>query len=290
MTCSRRLLQRMFEEDLHFTPTPGQIEAFLADLRVVSPTLMYASLREVASSKRTGNREMREAIFQVYHRKLAEHAAMFPIFHVFENAMRSVMAHALEDCYVAGSQQPDWWRPIEGSILNGSPMPRIIHIPSGRKIKQEALAAVKDLLSVALRREGGPQAVASATDSYGLLALGDMRHTQALIQSHWGAFTSYFVVSKVGAAPITSSNFIEMFDKIRRTRNAVYHHTSIGDLKKTVELAERLLDRLDVSLAHVWREVSAARPMQIPLSIPLQERHVAFGAGRRAAPSARPAA
>lgn len=281
MTCSRRLLQKIFQTELHFTPTPRQVDQFLADLRVVSPTLMYASLQELGRSKKLkamSPREARPAIFQVYHRKLSEHARMFPIFHVFENAMRSVMAHTLEDCYVAHPHAPDWWRPIERAMQGAAIQPRITHIPSGRSIKQEALAAIRDLLAVALRRDGGVAAVAAAEDSYALLALGDMRHTQALIQSHWGSFTQYFMTNRAGAPPITSTNFIEMFDKIRRTRNAVYHHSSVGDVNKTVDLAERLLDRLDVSLNYVCQEVARAKVGSLPLSIPVGSRHVAFAA------------
>lgn len=279
MTCSRRLLQTIFENDLHFTPTPRQIDKFLADLRVVSPSLMHASLKEVEAARKLAgvpSREARRVIFECYHRKLAEHARMFPVFHVFENAMRSVLAHALEDAYVGDGGHPIWWRTI-ADWLDGSERPSLRHLPSGKTIKADALSATCHLLSSIRRRHEARLALEVVTDSYGLLALADMRHTQTLIAHHWGDFTRYFETSRPGAPPIQRQTFLDMFDKVRRTRNAVYHHVSMGSLNKTVDLAERLLDRLDVSLSHVCDHVAAATVAPLPLRLPAAARHVAFG-------------
>jgi hypothetical protein len=97
---SYEFLTKFFTRYLPFTPTESQISDFQADLALVSPFLMEASLVEVTSGT-LGHvlvyrpNEWRSAIFQVYHRKVAEHARLFPIFHSFETAFRSTIAIAL---------------------------------------------------------------------------------------------------------------------------------------------------------------------------------------------------
>src|ERR1043165_8217886 len=101
---SYEILSRLFRDHLPFLPTPRQIAAFQADLKLVSPLLMEAALIEV----RAGTQgyllvyrpdEWRAAIFRVYNRKVAEHAQLFPIFHSFETAFRSTLAVVLEKHY-----------------------------------------------------------------------------------------------------------------------------------------------------------------------------------------------
>src|SRR4051812_38521994 len=101
---SHEFLTKFFREHLPFTPTPGQVAHFEADLSLVSPFLMEAALIEVKNGT-LGNvlayspNQWRPAIFGVYNRKVAEHAQLFPIFHCFETAFRSKTAVTLEKHY-----------------------------------------------------------------------------------------------------------------------------------------------------------------------------------------------
>jgi hypothetical protein len=101
---SYEFLTKFFTDYLPFSPTPSQIEDFQADLTLVSPHLLEASLIEVKAGTKGylliyRPNDWRPAIFTVYNRKVAEHAQLFPIFHSFENALRSTVAVVLEQHY-----------------------------------------------------------------------------------------------------------------------------------------------------------------------------------------------
>ena len=117
---SYRVLQDLFEHHLHFTPTASDIAQFEADLAVVSPSLMKASLVELSAGKSRlpiGRGAWRTAIYAVYNRKVAEHAQLFPVFHCFETAFRSNVAVTLEDHY----KIPRWWGPSTTDYRGGAP-------------------------------------------------------------------------------------------------------------------------------------------------------------------------
>ena len=96
---SQRVLHDLFVNHLHFTPTPADTAQFEADLAVVSPSLMKASLIELERGIRmpAGGKGWRTAMFEIYNRKVAKHAKLFPVFHCFETAFRSYTAVHLED-------------------------------------------------------------------------------------------------------------------------------------------------------------------------------------------------
>jgi hypothetical protein len=99
--CHRHLTD-FFANYLPFTPTSRDIELFETDLRLVSPFIMKAALKEVASGVALRYRpisEWRKAIFKVYNRKVSEDAQLFPVFHSFETAFRSTVAVELEAFY-----------------------------------------------------------------------------------------------------------------------------------------------------------------------------------------------
>ena len=115
-------LTRFFVEDLPFTPTARQIDVFLSDLGLVSPYLMAGSLKEVRAGI-VGSilvyrpNDWRPLIFQIYNRKVAEYAQLYPILHTFETVFRSTVAVTLEDHY----RHSRWWRGIYQQLRNGRP-------------------------------------------------------------------------------------------------------------------------------------------------------------------------
>lgn len=118
-----------FCKDLPFTPTARQIDVFLCDLGLVSPYLMAGALKEVRAGI-VGSilvyqpNDWRPLIFQIYNRKVAEHAQLFPIFHTFETAFRSTVAVTLEDHYHHARR----WRGIYQQMRVGNPATAIAQI------------------------------------------------------------------------------------------------------------------------------------------------------------------
>jgi hypothetical protein len=126
-TASQRVLLEFFERHLHFTPTAGQVDRFERDLTLVSPDLMRAALMEAAANRRLVGLsfdERRAAIFNIYYRKVAEHAQLFPIFHTFETAFRSTVAVGLEGHY----NRAAWWLPVQQALTLGRPAKSVAHI------------------------------------------------------------------------------------------------------------------------------------------------------------------
>lgn len=266
-----RYLKEIFTNHLHFTPTPGLIASFERDLACANPSLMKASLLEVKDAgklKGVRDAEVRGVIFSVYNRKLAEQSRMFPVFHAFETAFRSILAIQLEALYGA----PDWWRPIEHKLRRGerlSPLTRI----DGKPMSQDALATLGHLLRSELDRPDGATKLVSLTDGYGLMAVANLQHVQKLFVQHWGPLLSVFRANRAGSPPMTKQVFDDQFSKIREARNDVYHHNSTRDLGRVTEIVEDLLDRLDINLSFTMTQVSAAKPRPITFRMPREARH-----------------
>jgi hypothetical protein len=108
-----------FTNHLPFTPTPSQIALFESDLSIVSPYTMRDALKEVARGTTFKYRPLedwRVGIFEIYNRKVAENAKLYPVFHTFETAFRSTVAVRIEEYYGV----PDWWSPAVLAHRSGS--------------------------------------------------------------------------------------------------------------------------------------------------------------------------
>ncbi len=262
--CSYEFLTKFFSDHLPFIPTEGQIADFQADLALVSPFLMEASLIEV----RAGTlgyvlvyrpSEWRAAIFKVYNRKVAEHAQLFPIFHSFETAFRSTAAVALERHY----RHPRWWRGVFEAVRKGQPAKSVTRVGDVPMTKRAAFIIGKII-------EANDLTAVAKFKSYEFVECSDLSHIGQLIVEHWDVFQGFF---KRATPPYTTADFNAKFDRVRNARNDVYHHKSVARMSDVVATAEELLDQLDFCLSFVFQKVSGTTPTRPSFSVAVEPRH-----------------
>lgn len=255
-TASQRVLLDFFSRDLHFTPTPMQIDRFERDLHLVSPDLMAAALKEAAAKRALARRsfdQTRAAILSIYYRKVAEHAQLFPVFHTFETAFRSTVAVELETHY----GRPTWWMPVRKVLLRGELARSVSHI-HGVRISSDAAHLIGQIIySIEGIRFNKPQ-LETVVDGYAFAELCDLSHIGELVARHWSIFSArYFQAGR----PITLNEFASKFRTVREARNDIYHHKSLARMKNVVSSAEELLDRLGCSLSFGYAKITEARPI-----------------------------
>lgn len=267
-TASQRVLLDFFQHDLPFTPTAGQVDQFERDLALVSPNLMRAALKEAKAGRALVNRpfaERRAAIFQVYFRKVAEHAQLFPIFHTFETAFRSTAAVELETHY----GRPDWWAPVRQALRSGQPARSVTHL-RGIPISRNAAHQIGRII-LALEGENLSRPVLTGVaDGYEFTELCDLSHIGGLVSEHWSVFApSYFT----SPTRMTAADFSAKFTRVRDARNDIYHHKSVARMTNVVSAAEELLDRLGCSLDFAYKKITGFTLSPPAFSIPPADRH-----------------
>ncbi|MDR3527088.1 MAG: hypothetical protein P4L57_07385 [Rhizomicrobium sp.] len=255
------LLKELFEFNMNFTPTAAEIEQFEADLCMVSPSLMRASLLEIRATNPVASgraRDWRDAIYRVYNRKVAEHAQLFPLFHSFETAMRSTVAVRLEAHY----QEAKWWLPFSELVRRGEANPKSVKTVGGVLITADAAKSVYFLVSSLYEKKTNP---AQINNGYDLLEQVPLSHLSALIEKHWSIFGGCFVLR---GKKFSWADFSSRFERVRVARNTVYHHRSYAGFSDLYSAAEELLACLNFPLAKVHRRIAASRctaPSYVPL-------------------------
>lgn len=272
-TASQRVLLDFFQNHLPFTPTARQVDQFERDLALVSPNLMRAALKEAAAGSALQHQtfaEKRAAIFQVYYRKVAEHAQLFPIFHTFETAFRSTVAVELETHY----STPDWWTPIRQALRSavpggGNPLNTVTHI-RGRPISRNAAHNISRIIYAIEGERLQRSTLQGVTDGYAFAELCDLAHISDLVTQHWSMFAPrYFSRPK----PMTLNDFTAKFRRVREARNDIYHHQSVARMTNVVGAAEELLDRLGCSLEFAYRKITGVNPGPPSFAIPAANQH-----------------
>lgn len=268
MPARHRFLVEFFQNHLPFTPTPSQVALFEADLAVVSPYIMEAALKEVAAGKALLNRpfkEWRQAIFGVYHRKVSEHAQLFPVFHSFETAFRSLVAVELEAFY----QRPDWWMPVHQALRSGNSAKTITWI--GRKSISKDTAHLIGQIIYAIEGDRLQRPiVAGLANGYLFAERCDLSHVGQLIIEHWSVFVPKFTR---GTRRLSQNDFKAKFNRVRDARNDIYHHKSLARMTSVVDAAEDLLDYLNLSLDFVVAQIEGSSPTPLSFALPVQPRH-----------------
>ena len=262
-----------FRDHLPFCPTPKQVELFQIDLNLVSPMLMLASLREVANGTK-GNilvyetNEWRGAIFDVYNRKVAEHAQLFPIFHAFETAFRSTVAVTLERQYM----HTKWWMGVFSKVRAGGAPHEITQI-SGVPLRRDVAYLIAKIVE-SMR----PDDVNRCQNGYEFTERCDLSHIGQLIEEHWFLFASKFeridLAKGTTIKKLTLLDFKAKFKRVRVARNDVYHHKSVAKMPGVVGAAEELLDFLNFSLSFVFKKVTECKLQQPRFLIAVEDdRH-----------------
>ncbi|WP_316159303.1 hypothetical protein [Bradyrhizobium sp. SZCCHNRI3042] len=203
----------------------------------------------------------RPAIFSVYNRKVAEHAQLFPVFHSFDNALRSTVAVTLEQHY----KHARWWRAIYEELKRGGKaksIAKIGAIPITRHAAFRIGTIITDIEGKSF--PNGP--VDAMTNGYEFLHDCHLMHIRQLIEVHWAVFSG-------GFHPLSAADFTAKFEKVREARNAVYHHRSLAGMSDVVAAAEELLDKLDFSLKFVHGKISACEPKSLSFVVVPEKRH-----------------
>ncbi|MGD9766240.1 MAG: hypothetical protein AB7U62_01230 [Pseudolabrys sp.] len=267
---SYEFLTDFFKNHLPFTPTAGQIDTFKADLRLVSPFLMRASLLEVkagtqgqAVAKRAT--EWRPAIYQVYNRKIAEHAQLFPIFHSFETAFRSTVAVELERHY----DTVRWWDNVHKALRAGQ-LPRTVRAIGTTPLTRDAADVIGRIIESIDGQNLQRNVVSGLNNGFEFVEQCDLGQIGFLIGKHWAVFSPLFVR---GTKPLPLTEFVNKFVRVRDARNDVYHHKSVARMSQIVATAEDLLDYLDFSLGFVCGKIDDSAPAALTFAIPPASRH-----------------
>ncbi|SIN83583.1 hypothetical protein SAMN05443247_00082 [Bradyrhizobium erythrophlei] len=262
-------LIKFFVNYLPFTPTSGQVDEFKSDLSLVSPYLMEASLVEVKNGTLGKNlalgKDWRPAIFQVYNRKVAEHAQLFPIFHSFETAFRSTLAVTLEDHY----QIPAWWTIIYQRLREGKEA-RTITVINGKRIATDASHSIGEIIYAIDGDRFQRNLVSKCSNGFQFLECCELSHIARLIEDHWSLFAPKFVRGK---NKLSLEHFKTKFRVVREARNDVYHHKSLAKMTDVVSHAEDLLDYLGFSLRFVFEKISDSVPQEPRFAFKIRAQH-----------------
>ncbi|WP_454886387.1 hypothetical protein [Sphingomonas oryzagri] len=259
-TASQRILLEFFEHHLHFTPTAGQVDRFERDLALVSPYLMRAALKEAAASKGLVGKtfdDQRAAILGIYYRKVAEHAQLFPIFHTFETAFRSIVAVGLETHYANRSA---WWTPIRTALRAGHSASTVPHL-YGVAVSKDAAHLIGQIIYSIEGDTLAKDLLGPTVDGYAFTELCDLSHIQNLIATHWSVFSPLLGKS------ITLNGFKAKFRAVREARNDIYHHKSVARMTNVVTSAEELLNRVGCSLAFSYDKITGSKVAPPPFRV-----------------------
>jgi hypothetical protein len=211
--------------------------------------------------------EWRARIFEVYNRKVAEHAQLFPIFHTFETAFRSTVAVTLEEYY----RHPRWWRGIYEQLRKGNPATTIEKI-GGMPITRDAAHLIGEIIFSIDGESLQKSSVNNFVNGYEFVECCDIGHIRQLIEKHWSAFSPRFS----GTKRLTLNDFQKKFNRVRDARNDVYHHKSVARLAGVVATAEELLDYLNCSIGFVYRKITESTAASLKFLLPIEARHMTW--------------
>ncbi|MGY4499397.1 hypothetical protein ACVWYH_003328 [Bradyrhizobium sp. GM24.11] len=266
---SHEFLINFFVNYLPFTPTARQVDDFKQDLSLVSPYLMEASLVEVKNGtlgkKLSQGKDWRPAIFQVYNRKVAEHAQLFPIFHSFETAFRSTVAVKLEEHY----GETIWWNEINNRI-RAHQNPRDVRTIGSQPITRDTANAIAQLIYSLDGAELTRDIVSSCENGFQFLECCELAQVSRLIEEHWALFAPIFNRNR---NRLSVSHFKRKFKAVREARNDIYHHKSVARMTGVVYHAEDLLDYLGFSLRFVFDKILDAVPQEPRFLIRIEKKH-----------------
>lgn len=256
-------LAERFRTRLGSTLPPFEVDLFRADLARANLDLMAAALEDTRQivARAGPPHNPRDAVLARYNLKLAEIAQLFPIFFIFESAFRSFASARLALSY--GDDQ--WWKPIRDTVArrgNLHSLHRLGNQPARRDVVDTVTHLIKGM---------GPGAAAVVT-TYDLLEGGTLAHVERLIKANWTAIEAAFR-QPAGRPPFTQRSFNDQFRLVRNARNDAYHHRTVSNRSRVLEIMEQLLDLLDISLDARLQAISNARLAPLQFSIPIGPHH-----------------
>ncbi len=249
----------------------AQIGKFLpgANLEIFAKAL--AEVKGVASKK--GNVDIIPHLHRVYHRKLAEQASLYPIFHIFETSYRSFLAFWMQDYYGT----VEWWKEhydrlvwMEANRSKAAP-PRIDKV-NGKLIANRVSFAIENfVLNVA-----GPQLSSdhlAGVPSAAIFNRSKLSDLEALIEEQWPQISVSFPTAFPNGMVVTQYGFVTKFRYVRDARNTSFHHREVPARAMVMSIAEELLDMIDVHLGTTVEHIKHSTPKRLSTSISQASRH-----------------
>lgn len=234
-------------------PDQAVIDRWRADLTVVSSGLLSGAIQEFAGAvlvrpEKANVPDIREEIYRIYNRKVAEHAQMFPMFHTLETAFRANLASELETHY--GIQA--WWEPVLKAMMSSARDLKAIRRIGVIDVKPDIPYRMSKIVQVMLDKKIGVPAFKTGVD---FVEACDFAHLIHLVEDHWSLFAGKFHFKGRAVPRQTAVAFLE---RIRLARNAVYHHQSFEGAPGVYDAADVLLQCLGVRLAKIHPAIAGA--------------------------------
>jgi len=235
-------------------PDQAVIDRLRTDLSVVSSQLLSGAIQEIAATAKKklpeepAEGDIRDAIYRIYNRKVAEHAQMFPMFHTVETALRASLAVELETHY--GIQ--GWWNPVLKGLMSSAWDPRSVTRIGNVDVNREIPYRMGRILQSLIDKK---VAVTSFRTGNELLTACDFGHLVFLIEDHWSLFAPKFVFK---GQMVPKQLAVTWLDRIRDARNAVYHHQSFEGGPGAYDAGDFVTQCLGVKLAKVHPLIAGA--------------------------------
>lgn len=238
--------------------TRQQLQIFEADVSRLNHNVLAAALRATEAFATKFNRppqNPRQAVLAHYERLSSAIAQLFPVFYLFESSFRPYVAKRL--VVIHGGE--GWWHEVRDQVSHDPSPPQVTTL-GNKPARGEVVRTLAHALRAIPSRD-------DLTTTYELLELATLGHLEALIDLHWTDMSTPF------SGATTSSEFRQLFAKVRKARNDAYHHRVVADRNGVVSAAERLVDLLDV---HLGNRLTGMANVQLPpltFSIKPQPRH-----------------
>jgi hypothetical protein len=275
MASTTRILNELLANDLKANPSQNQIDAIEKFLPGANLQLLRHSLKELrAVAQRPAPNDLCGLLHRVYHRKLAEQAALHPVFHVFESAFRTWLSLWMESHYGLTK----WWdtvlQDVQASLAPGAlTRTQPLLVINGRSTTSETARVLRNLIRNVEGDGLNQNALIKCSDGHDVFSLAKMSDIEEMIFHHWPDLKSGLPKTLPDGAPLDHSVFKDMFRRVRLARNLAYHHKEISDRKVIFDLAERLLDLIDVHLGDALESVANSVVKNHPFSIQCAVHH-----------------
>lgn len=270
MPFKTRILNAIITEAVQARIPPTDFDALLKFMPGANLQLLTHSLKELSKPIQRGNcSNLLAKVHRIYHRKLAEQATMYPVFHVFESAYRAKLAIWMEGYYGAR----DWWQSVfvglQERIRTGSAS--ALTELNGKRISNSTVRAMENMLKN-VAGENLDRHTLTEWSGYQVLSNAKLSDIEELIFEQWSAMKSEFPSVLHNGKPLEPAVFKAKFKRVRDARNTVYHHRELSQRVDIVETVEELLDLIDVHLGTTLENVHASTRLP-PLNITFEPRH-----------------
>ena len=268
MPSRERSLTAYVKADLNCELSRPNFEAILAFMPGANIELLRHSLKEVrGAAKRTDTSRLLEQLHRSYHRKLAEQASLYPVFHILESAYRAKLGFWLENHYGVDR----WWEPILAELRHDRDLTEV----NGVAVTHSALRALQNLIKN-VEGDRYDRGVLAQADGHGVLARAKMSDIEELIFEHWPNFKKELRGQFSNGSPVEQATFKAKLKRVRDARNEAYHHREVGRRAEIVALAEELLDLIDVHLGSVVDHAAQLAPKVQASGVRVDARHLAL--------------